>query len=102
MLLFRVWVGGRASGWVVRDTQGACMYICLCVSIYVNMYMLTRYVYGIATPASKISLITIVSDYKSFQNSFPYEILATIPNTSYYRLMKGESRTHAQHPVRVA
>ena len=43
-----------------------------------------------------------LGDYKSFQNSFPYEILGTIPNTSYYRLMKRESRIHAQHPARVA
>ena len=39
--------------------------------------------------------------YKSFQNNFPYEILATIPNTSCYRLMKRELQTHAQHPARV-
>ena len=64
--------------------------------------LIYTYVYGIAIPASKINLITIMGNYKSFQNSFPYEILATIPNTSYYRLMKGESRTHAQHPFRVA
>ena len=35
LLLYRVRVGGRVSGWVVRDTYGACMYICLCVSVYV-------------------------------------------------------------------
>ena len=68
------------------------------MSVYVNMY----YVYGIAIPASKINFITIMGDYKSFQNGFPYEILTTIPNTSYYRLMKRETRTHAQHQARVA
>ena len=63
-------MGGRASGWVVRDTQGACMHICLCVSVYVNMYLW----YGIAIPAPKINLITIMGHYKGFQNSFPYVI----------------------------
>ena len=46
--------------------------------------LICTYVYGIAIPASKINLETIMGDYKSFQNRFPYEILATIPNTSYY------------------
>ena len=41
--------------------------------------LICTYVYGIAIPASRINLITIMGDYKSFQNSFPYEILATIP-----------------------
>ena len=63
---------------------------------HVHMLICT-YVYGIAIPASKINLRTIMGDYKSSQNSFPYEISAIIPNTSYYRLMKRKSRTHAQH-----
>ena len=36
-------MGGRASGWVVRVIQGVCMYICLCVSVYVNMYICVWY-----------------------------------------------------------
>ena len=43
-----------------------------------------------------------MGDFKRFQNSFPYKISATIPNASYYRLIKQESRSHAQHPARVA
>ena len=70
MLLFRVWVGERAGGWAVRDTQGACMKICLCVSVYVNMYLSVWY----RTSALRINLITIMGHYKSFQNSFPYVI----------------------------
>ena len=53
--------------------------------------------YGIAILAPKINLIPIMGDCKSFQNNFPNEIMATISNTSYYRLMKLEFRTHAQH-----
>ena len=49
-----------------------------------------------------VSHVTIMGHYKSFQNSFPYVILATAPNTSYYRFMKREFRTHAEHPARVA
>ena len=36
-------MGGRAGGWVVRDTQGSYMYICLCESVYVNMYLCVWY-----------------------------------------------------------
>ena len=35
--------GGRVSGWEVSDTQGTCMYIFLCVSVYVNMYLRVWY-----------------------------------------------------------
>ena len=52
-------MGGRASGWVVRDAQGACIFVREC-------YMLIcTYVYGIAIPAPKINLITIMGHYKS-------------------------------------
>ena len=54
--------GRRVSGWMVRDTECAYMYICLCVSVYVNMYLR---VYSIAILAPKINLMSIMGDYKS-------------------------------------
>ena len=49
------------------------MYICLCVCI-----LICTSVYGIAILAPKINLISVMGDYKSFQNNFPNEI------TSHY------------------
>ena len=64
--------------------------------------LIRTYVYGIAILAPKISFITYMGHYKSFQNIIPNVIYVTILNTSYYRLMKWEFRTHAQHSPWVA
>ena len=52
------------------------MYICLCVSVYINMYLLVWY----RNSSSKIILylILVVSDYNSF-NNFPKEIMSHYP-----------------------
>ena len=52
------------------------MYICLCVSVYVNIYLLVRY----RNSSSKIIpyLVSVVGDYKSF-NNFPKEIMSHYP-----------------------
>ena len=48
------------------------MYICLCVSVYVDMYL--RVVYR--NSSSKINLLSIIDDYKSFQKNFPHQIIS--------------------------
>ena len=62
-------MGGRASGWVVRDIQGVCKYICLCGSVYVNMYMCM---------VSQFLLPKLISSQfgslQEFANSFSYVI----------------------------
>ena len=52
------------------------MYICLCVSVYVNIYLLVRY----RNSSSKIIpyLVSVVGDYKSF-NNFSKEIMSHYP-----------------------
>ena len=52
------------------------MYICLRVSVYVNMYLHVWY----PNSSSKIILylISVVGDYKSF-NNFPKEIMSHYP-----------------------
>ena len=41
--------------------------------------LICTYVYGIAILAPKINLISIMGDYKNFQNDFPNEIMSHYP-----------------------
>ena len=63
-------MGERASGWVVRDTKGGCMYICLCMSVYVNMYLCVWYHNSSSQNKSRNNYGSL----QEFPNSFPYVI----------------------------
>ena len=71
------------------------MYICLGVSVYVNMYLRVWY----RDSSSKIKSYINYGWLPEFKKIFLTKSWATIPNTSKYRLMKLEFRTHAQHLI---